>query len=131
MLEAKAIQVEMLPSDEAQEFEEFGKLGEGEKACLRLALQKEDTVLQGRGIFRRHRPQKFSDLLPRPAQVAAVRAAPPQVPAADRGAPPASSSSSTTCWTGIVSPARRRPMASCSMHPALAVTTRSGAIRRI
>lgn len=45
MLEAKAIQVEVLPSGEAREFEEFGKLGEGEKACLCLALQKEDAIL--------------------------------------------------------------------------------------
>ncbi len=45
MLGRKAIEVEILPSSEAQEFEEFEKLGKGEKACLHMALRKEDAVL--------------------------------------------------------------------------------------
>jgi len=45
VLGKQEIRIEVLPPGEGEEPEGFEKLGEGEKACLRLALQREDAML--------------------------------------------------------------------------------------
>ncbi|RLC74079.1 MAG: hypothetical protein DRI61_17250 [Chloroflexi bacterium] len=65
MLREQEIRVEVLHPSEGEEPEGFEKLGEGEKACLRLALRREDAVLlsndnKARKVARKLRLKAYS-----------------------------------------------------------------------